>query len=79
MPERPWYKFYSPDLPQSLEYPNSSIPLLLRNSAKKFPENIAIDMKAEGQLIINFDYSRVEFNRPQTIPFTIPQKYERTD
>ena len=42
MPERPWYKFYSPDLPQSLEYPNSSIPLLLRNSTKKFPENIAI-------------------------------------
>src|SRR3970282_2775908 len=42
MAEAPWLKFYPPDLKQSLEYPKISIAELLRSSAKKHPENIAL-------------------------------------
>jgi hypothetical protein len=51
---------------------------ITKTDSQLFPENIIIEMKAESNFAISFDYSRVEFNRPLTIPFSIPSKYERT-
>lgn len=42
MAERPWLKFYPPDLPHSLTYPKISIDELLRNSAQKHPNITAL-------------------------------------
>ena len=52
---------------------------ITKTEGQLFPENIIIEMKAETNFAISFDYSRVEFNRPLTIPFSIPSKYERID
>lgn len=42
MAERPWYKFYAPDLSPSLNAPKVSISQLLKDSAEKHPNNTAL-------------------------------------
>ncbi|MBI2126187.1 MAG: long-chain fatty acid--CoA ligase [Thaumarchaeota archaeon] len=42
MAERPWHRFYPPDLHHSLDYPKVSISQLLKNSAEKYPNNTAV-------------------------------------
>jgi long-chain acyl-CoA synthetase len=41
--ERVWYKSYDPNVPRSLEYPDQCLPLLLENSVRRFPQNVATE------------------------------------
>lgn len=40
--EKPWLKFYEPNVLPSLEYPKTILPAFLTQSASKFPQNPAI-------------------------------------
>ncbi len=42
-----------------------------------FPHTINYNIKAEKNVIISIDYSKVTLNKPQAMPFSIPEKYER--
>ncbi len=39
--EKPWLKFYDEGVPHSLEYPEMTVPDLLRESAQRFPDRVA--------------------------------------
>ena len=39
--ERPWYRFYDEGVPRSMEYPEKTLPDLLRETAAKYPEKTA--------------------------------------
>ena len=39
--DRPWFKNYEPLVPQTLEYPNSTLDTFLAESARKYPYNTA--------------------------------------
>jgi len=40
--EKPWYRFWPEGVPKSIEYPNLSMGEVLRETARKLPENTAI-------------------------------------
>jgi long-chain acyl-CoA synthetase len=40
--ERPWYKFYEPGVPRSLEFPSHPIYGFLDRAAQKFPDHVAL-------------------------------------
>ena len=42
-----------------------------------FPHSISYTIKAEKKVFIQLDYSKVTVNKSQTLPFSIPEKYER--
>jgi hypothetical protein len=42
-----------------------------------FPFNIYYNIKAQKNVDIKIEYSKVTINTPQTFPFSIPSKYER--
>ena len=42
MEPRLWHKKYEPGIPTSLDYPDRTIPAMLSNSAKRFPDNPAV-------------------------------------
>lgn len=39
---KPWFSSYPEEIPHSIDYPNISLPQLLINSAKEFPDNDAV-------------------------------------
>ena len=41
-PDRPWFKFYLPDVPKEIEIPQIRIDELLKEAAKEFPDKVAI-------------------------------------
>lgn len=42
-----------------------------------FPFHVKFDIKAEREVMVEFDYSKVTLNKPQEFPFTVPESYER--
>ena len=42
-----------------------------------FPHTINYNIKAEKNVVIAIEYSKVTLNKPQPLPFSIPEKYER--
>ena len=42
MPEKPWFKFYPEGIPKSIPYPEVPLPQLLRDTAKKHPDHVAL-------------------------------------
>ncbi|HRW04161.1 MAG TPA: long-chain fatty acid--CoA ligase [Caldilineaceae bacterium] len=44
MSERPWFAHYEPTVPQTIDVPAIPLPQLLRNSARNYPDNLAIRM-----------------------------------
>jgi long-chain acyl-CoA synthetase len=41
MEERPWFAKYEPRVPHNINFPNTTIPSFLEDSAKQYPSNIA--------------------------------------
>jgi hypothetical protein len=44
--------------------------------SQHFPQNILVTVKAQSPLRIKVRYNKVTSGEPQTIPFTVPEKYE---
>jgi len=44
MSERPWFAYYEPNVPQTIDLPAIPLPQLLRNSAQSYPNKIAVRM-----------------------------------
>jgi len=42
MSEKPWFKFYPEGIPKSIPYPEVPLPQLLRDTAKKHPDHVAL-------------------------------------
>jgi len=42
-----------------------------------FPHQVHFNVKAEKNVSVSIEYSKVSINMPQTFPFSIPEKYER--
>lgn len=42
-----------------------------------FPYKINFNMKAEQPIQVSLNYSKISINKPQKLPFTIPEKYEQ--
>ncbi len=47
--DRPWYRFYDPDVPRSLEYPAIPFFRFLEDSARRFPDRPALIFKPAHQ------------------------------
>jgi len=44
--------------------------------AQRFPQNIVVDVKAQSPLHIKVKYNKVTTGEVQTMPFSVPEKYE---
>jgi hypothetical protein len=44
---------------------------------KKFPYKALFDVKSRKPLVVKIDYNKVVVDEAQTMPFSIPEKYER--
>ncbi len=43
--EKPWLKFYEPHVPEHLDYPETTMPAALEETARKYPDHIALIFK----------------------------------
>jgi long-chain acyl-CoA synthetase len=43
--EKPWLKFYEPHVPESVDYPTTTMPVILEETAHKYPNHIALIFK----------------------------------
>jgi long-chain acyl-CoA synthetase len=43
--EKPWLKFYEPHVPAHIDYPHSTIPATLEETARKHPDRTAMIFK----------------------------------
>ena len=37
--EKPWLKFYEPHVPEHIDYPNTVMPAVLAETARKYPDH----------------------------------------
>ena len=44
-----------------------------------FAHHIEASIKAQKQINVNIDYSKVKLNEEQSIPFKVPEKYKKTE
>lgn len=64
--DRPWFSSYEPRVPQTLQYPDVTLDYFLRESARKYPHNVATNLilsyLAGGRITIggSLTYSRLE-------------------
>jgi long-chain acyl-CoA synthetase len=43
--EKPWLKFYEPHVPESIDYPQTVMPAVLEETARKYPDHTALIFK----------------------------------
>jgi long-chain acyl-CoA synthetase len=43
--EKPWLKFYEPHVPEHIDYPQTTMPAILEETARKYPDNTALIFK----------------------------------
>jgi long-chain acyl-CoA synthetase len=43
--EKPWLKFYEPHVPEHIDYPQTTMPAVLEETARKYPDNTALIFK----------------------------------
>ena len=48
----------------------------LEVDSQRFPQNILVDVKAQAPLRIKVTYNKVTSGEPQTMPFSVPEKYD---
>jgi long-chain acyl-CoA synthetase len=41
--DKPWFNFYEPEVPQSLNYPSMPLNSFLEDSARKYPDHVAVN------------------------------------
>jgi hypothetical protein len=44
---------------------------------QRFPQTILVDVKAQSPLRIKVTYTKVTSGEQQTMPFSVPEKYDR--
>jgi long-chain acyl-CoA synthetase len=45
---KPWLKFYEPEVPEQIDYPDIPMPEFLSSTARRYPDRAAIIFKAPG-------------------------------
>lgn len=53
---KPWVKFYPEGVPPAIEYPEASLPQLLRRAARKYPGNVAVVFEDRKITFKELDY-----------------------
>jgi len=52
---KPWLKFYEPHVPEHIEFPNTTMPVILAEMASKYPDHAAMVFKGRGITYREFD------------------------
>jgi long-chain acyl-CoA synthetase len=55
--EKPWLKFYEPHVPEFIDYPETTIPAVLRETARKYPDRVALIFKDAEIIFREYDQS----------------------
>ncbi|MBI2755574.1 MAG: long-chain fatty acid--CoA ligase [Chloroflexi bacterium] len=53
--DRPWLKFYEPGVPHDVEIPNQTLPELLADAAKRWPERVAVGFQGASLTYAEID------------------------
>lgn len=71
MENKPWLKHYPPQIPHTLTYEETSLQQLLKNTAEKYPNKIAIHFNGKPELFTEIQKLIITYGLPSLFGFIV--------